>query len=103
MLLHKIFPAGSITGAPKIEVMKAIYELEKRQRGFFMGSSFYLDELGQFSSTVMIRTALKLNAEYQYAAGSGIVIKSDPIDEMMEINVKCQVLTGGVNESIVFN
>jgi anthranilate/para-aminobenzoate synthase component I len=103
MLLHKIFPAGSITGAPKIEVMKAILELEERQRGFFMGSAFYLDGLGQLSSTVMIRTALKLDAEYQYAAGSGIVIKSDPVDEMMEINVKCQVLTGGVNESIVFN
>lgn len=93
-LFRKTFPAGSITGAPKIEVMKAIYELEQRERNFFMGSAFYIDELGQFSSTVLIRTALKLNTEYQYAAGSGIVIKSDPLEEMEEIRVKCQVLTG---------
>jgi para-aminobenzoate synthetase component 1 len=93
-LFRKTFPAGSITGAPKIEVMKAIYELEQRERNYFMGSAFYIDELGQFSSTVLIRTALKLNTEYQYAAGSGIVIKSDPLEEMEEIRVKCQVLTG---------
>ncbi|MEI8026556.1 MAG: chorismate-binding protein [Pseudomonadota bacterium] len=97
--LFSILPAGSITGAPKVEVMAAISELESRRRGFFMGSAFHLNSLGDFKSTVMIRTALKVGDEYQYAAGSGIVVKSIPEDEMAEIYVKCRVLSGDQDDS----
>lgn len=97
--LFSILPAGSITGAPKIEVMAAISELESRKRGFFMGSAFHLNSSGDFKSTVMIRTALKVGEEYQYAAGSGIVVKSIPEDEMEEIYVKCRVLSGDQDDS----
>ncbi len=101
--LFSILPAGSITGAPKVEVMSAISELEIRKRGFFMGSAFHLNSSGDFKSTVMIRTALKIGDEYQYAAGSGIVVKSIPEDEMAEIYVKCRVLSGDQDGSTLHN
>jgi len=101
--LFSILPAGSITGAPKVEVMAAISELENRNRGFFMGSAFHLPPSGDFRSTVMIRTAVKVGDEYQYAAGSGIVVKSVPEEEMAEIFVKCRVLSGDQDESTFDN
>ena len=97
--IFSILPAGSITGAPKVEVIAAISELENRKRSFFMGSAFHLNSSGDFKSTVMIRTALKVGDAYQYAAGSGIVVKSVPEDEMAEIYVKCRVLSGDQDDS----
>ena len=89
-----LMPAGSITGAPKIEVMKAIRELETSDRDWFMGSAFYLDENGSFDSSVLIRTLWEdTDGNLRYAAGSGLVIKSCPHDELQEIDTKCRVLT----------
>jgi anthranilate/para-aminobenzoate synthase component I len=99
--LFSIYPAGSITGAPKKEVTSGIRELEQRNRDFFMGSAFHLSPSGAFHSTVMIRTAQKIVRQYQYAAGSGIVVKSVPEDEMAEIFIKCRVLTGDQDELII--
>lgn len=99
--LFAIYPAGSITGAPKKEVTSGIRELEKRKREFFMGSAFHLAPSGTFHSTVMIRTAQKIGDQYQYAAGSGIVVKSVPEEEMAEIFIKCRVLTGDQDELII--
>ena len=91
-LLSSVFPAGSITGAPKKEVMQAIQEYEKRPRNFFMGSAFYLDEDGYFDSSVLIRTLCKRGETAEYAAGSGLVVKSIPEKELAEISAKCAVL-----------
>lgn len=87
-------PAGSITGAPKLEVMKGINEYESQPRGYFMGNSFYLDPYQKtFDSSVLIRTIVSSSeGESKYAAGSGIVIKSEPRSEMNEIWTKCKVL-----------
>jgi para-aminobenzoate synthetase component 1 len=98
MILKDLFrcflPAGSITGAPKIEVMSAIYNIEKRSRGWFMGNAFYLSRCGRFDSSVLIRTLHKnSNGTFEYAAGSGLVIKSVPEEELEEIHTKCRVLT----------
>jgi para-aminobenzoate synthetase component 1 len=93
-IFSRICPGGSITGAPKIEVMKAINEWENRPRNYFMGHSFYLDDRGHFDSSILIRTLVKKKDEpYQYAAGSGIVLGSHPMSEWDEIQIKCRVLT----------
>ncbi|MBF0440614.1 MAG: chorismate-binding protein [Oligoflexales bacterium] len=93
--LNCLCPAGSITGAPKIEVMKAIREYEGRSRGWFMGNAFYWDiSTGRFDSSVLIRTMVRTGqSSFEYAAGGGIVIKSRPLLELEEINAKCRVLT----------
>lgn len=97
-ILGAIYPGGSITGAPKKEVMKAIQEYEGRSRGFFMGSAFYLDQRsGRFDSSILIRTIVKQH-KTEYAAGSGIVIKSSPEDELQEIKTKCQVITKSLRD-----
>lgn len=89
-----LLPAGSITGAPKLEVMRAIREFEGRSRGWFMGSAFYLSPSGQFDSSVLIRTLhLGKDGRYEYAAGSGLVVKSEAFEELEEIKTKCSVLT----------
>jgi para-aminobenzoate synthetase component 1 len=94
MLAH-ICPGGSITGAPKREVMNAIRAYEGRARGYFMGHAFYLDDHGSFDSSLLIRTLVGSgDGHYEYAAGSGIVIGSDPEAERLEIAAKCQVITG---------
>lgn len=94
---HKLFPAGSITGAPKIEVMKAISEYEGRPRNWFMGNAFYLLPSGHFDSSVLIRTLWqKPDQTYEYAAGSGLVVKSEANDELEEIKTKCRVVTQAI-------
>jgi para-aminobenzoate synthetase component 1 len=88
-------PSGSITGAPKIEVMKTIRNLEGRARGYMMGNCFISYSDGTFDSNVLIRTAVSNDncQSWEYAAGSGIVIKSTPKEELQEIFTKCQVIS----------
>ena len=90
--LQALCPGGSITGAPKREVMLAIYEAEGRSRGFFMGHAFYLDRSGRFDSSVLIRTLVRSGQRFEYAAGSGLTINSDPLSEAQEIWAKSQVV-----------
>lgn len=88
-------PGGSITGAPKKEVMQAIYEFEKRERGYFMGHAFLWDpDSNYFDSSILIRTMVgNTESEFSYAAGSGIVVNSNPESELREIYDKCKVIT----------
>ncbi|MGE0173614.1 MAG: chorismate-binding protein [Oligoflexales bacterium] len=93
-LFGVVGPCGSITGAPKAEVIKAIGEFEPSRRGFFMGSAFLFDSLlGTLDSSILIRTIVNSNGTYRYAAGSGIVVSSDPQSELEEVNAKCAILT----------
>ena len=97
-LIGAACPAGSITGAPKIEVMKAIARIEGRKRGFHMGHVFHWRPDGSFDSSVLIRTLTgtslsNADVRYELAAGSGIVVHSDPEAEMAEIEAKARVAT----------
>jgi len=89
-----LLPGGSVTGAPKIEVMQAIREAEERNRGFFMGTAFWLDDSGELNSSILIRTAVRSSAgrSYEYAAGSGITVRSIPELEVAEVAAKCSVV-----------
>jgi anthranilate/para-aminobenzoate synthase component I len=98
LTLKEIFshltPGGSITGCPKIEVIKAISEYENRPRRYFMGNCFYLSDGGQLNSSILIRSLVSENGQnYEYAAGSGITFRSDPRAEFEETVLKTQVVT----------
>jgi para-aminobenzoate synthetase component 1 len=96
-LLEALCPAGSITGAPKKTVIQRIADYEKRPRGYFMGHVFWMDDVGQWDSSILIRTMLRQHTapadEWEFAAGSGIVIKSDPQEECDEIYAKASIVT----------
>jgi len=93
-LLQALCPGGSITGAPKREVMTAIREKESRPRELFMGNIIYKDAwTGCLDSSILIRTAVRTKF-WEFAAGSGLVVQSDPAEELAEIQTKALVLLG---------
>ncbi len=93
-LLDALCPGGSITGAPKREVMRAIREKESRPRQLFMGNIIYRDAwTGRLDSSILIRTAVH-QKRWEFAAGSGLVIHSDPAEELTEILTKARVMPG---------
>jgi anthranilate/para-aminobenzoate synthase component I len=94
-LLAAVCPGGSITGAPKVAVMNRIRQEEGRLRGYFMGNFFRINRDGSLQSNIMIRTLISENwlRSAMYAAGSGLVIKSEPNKEMLEIRTKCAPVT----------
>ena len=93
-LLAAVCPGGSITGAPKREVMLAIRAYEGRPRGYFMGHAFYTADGGGFDASILIRTFVQREGGVgEFAAGGGLVIGSDPASERREIAAKCRVVT----------
>ncbi len=94
-LFSALAPGGSITGAPKIEVMKHIRQMEGRERGFMMGNAFVVNNDGSMDSSILIRTMTSTDGArtWEYAAGSGLVIKSDPHAELQEVFTKCRPIT----------
>jgi len=95
-LLAASFPAGSITGAPKIRAMQIAQELEPVGRGMYCGAVGMLGPGRQASFSVAIRTAVIEgsfdHAVLRYGVGCGIVADSDPIDELAESETKATVL-----------
>ena len=94
-ILSAVCPGGSITGAPKIAAMRRIYQEEGRPRGYFMGNFLRINHDGSLQSNILIRTLLSDNwlRSAAYAAGSGLVVKSDPRSELLEIYAKCTPVT----------
>ncbi|RKX21846.1 MAG: anthranilate synthase component I [Candidatus Zixiibacteriota bacterium] len=91
------FPAGTVTGAPKIRAMEIIDELEKERRGVYAGTIAYLDFWGNLDSCIAIRTIIKRKNKYFVQAGAGIVADSKPTKEFKETESKANALI----ESIV--
>lgn len=96
------FPAGTVTGAPKIRAMEIIDELEKLRRGVYAGAVAYLDFWGNLDSCITIRTLVKKDATYFVQAGAGIVADSKPTREFRETEAKARALIeaviGGENQ-----
>jgi para-aminobenzoate synthetase component 1 len=94
-LLSVLCPGGSITGAPKIAAMSRIRADEGQSRGFFMGNFLTINHDGSVRSNILIRTLLSDNwmTSARYAAGSGLVAKSIPEQELLEIITKCAPVT----------
>ncbi|MDO4674274.1 bifunctional anthranilate synthase component I family protein/class IV aminotransferase [Campylobacter sp.] len=90
-IFRAIFPCGSITGAPKIETMKLIKELEKRDRGPYCGAVGLIHGDGAKFS-VAIRTAILKKGTYRYGVGSGVVWESQMREEFEELRLKMRIL-----------
>lgn len=83
-VLRASFPAGTVTGAPKIRAMEIIEELEPTRRGPYAGSVGYFDFSGNMDMCITIRTILFQNRKAHIQAGAGIVADSDPEKEYKE-------------------
>ncbi|MGK7909458.1 MAG: anthranilate synthase component I [Synechococcus sp.] len=83
-LLKATFPAGTVSGAPKIRAMQIIHELEGLRRGPYSGAYGYYDFTGQLNTAITIRTLVVQNGQVSVQAGAGIVADSDPEKEYQE-------------------
>lgn len=87
-VLRSAFPAGTVSGAPKISAIEIVSSLEKRKRNFYAGAVGYIDANGDLDFCIAIRCALKQGNVWTLQAGSGIVYASDPEREWEETNEK---------------
>ena len=86
------FPAGTVSGAPKIRAMEIIDELEKNKRKIYAGGIGYFSANGDFDTCIALRTALAKNGKYYVQAGAGIVADSIPEKEFQETVNKSKAL-----------
>ncbi len=82
------FPAGTLTGAPKVRAMEIIAEKEPFRRGPYGGAIAYWDRRGQLDSCITIRTVVFTGGRAYVQAGAGIVADSDPVAELREVSCK---------------
>jgi anthranilate synthase component I len=90
--LAATFPAGTLSGAPKIRAMQIIDELEPQSRGLYGGALGYIDQRGNLDFCIAIRTLLLKAGKATLQAGAGIVADSDPASEERETEAKAQAL-----------
>jgi anthranilate synthase component 1 len=86
------FPAGTVSGAPKIRAMEIIDELETTKRKVYAGSIGYFSANGEFDTCIALRTAVAKNNKFYVQAGAGIVADSKPINEYEETVNKAKAL-----------
>ena len=86
------FPAGTVSGAPKIRSMEIIDELEKSQRKVYAGGIGYFSANGDFDTCIALRTAVVKNNKIYIQAGAGVVADSKPINEYNETINKAKAL-----------
>jgi anthranilate synthase component 1 len=91
-VLRAAFPAGTVTGAPKVRAMQIIDELEPWRRGIYAGAVGYFDLRGSMDFCIAIRTLVMDGDEGLIQAGAGIVADSDPDREWEEIRNKAGIL-----------
>jgi anthranilate synthase component 1 len=90
--LAACFPAGTVSGAPKIRAMEIIDELEPTRRGIYAGAILYLDFSGNLDSCIAIRTMVVKNGLASVQAGAGLVADSVPEREYQETVNKARAL-----------
>jgi anthranilate synthase component 1 len=90
--LMACFPAGTVSGAPKVRAMEIIEELEKTRRGIYAGGILYLDFAGNLDSCIALRTMVIKNGVAHIQAGGGIVADSTPLGEYEESVNKSKAL-----------
>jgi anthranilate synthase component 1 len=95
--LRACFPAGTLSGAPKIRAMQIISELEPDGRGAYGGAIGYFGYSGNLETAITIRTAVLRGGVAHVQAGGGIVADSDPTAEYQESVAKAQALLTSIN------
>jgi anthranilate synthase component 1 len=93
------FPAGTVSGAPKVRAMEIIDELEKEKRGLYAGAVGYFSAAGEMDSAIVLRTALVKDGKMYVQAGAGIVADSDPKSEQQECVNKAKALFRAAEEA----
>lgn len=94
------FPAGTLSGAPKVRAMQLIANIEKSMRGVYGGCIGYIGFDGDLNQAITIRTFLSKNNELYYQAGGGIVAKSNPETEVMEVKNKLGALKKAIDAAV---
>jgi anthranilate synthase component 1 len=97
--LAACFPAGTLSGAPKVRAMQIIEELEPTRRGVYGGSVLYADFAGNLDSCIAIRTMVMRGKKAYLQAGAGIVADSDPEREFEESMNKAQAVLRAVGRA----
>ena len=98
-LFAETFPAGTLSGAPKIRAMEIIQENEETPRGFYGGAVGFMDFEGNFNHAIMIRSFLSKDNQLTYRAGAGVVAQSKPESELQEVYNKVGALQHAVREA----
>jgi anthranilate synthase component 1 len=98
-VLRACFPAGTVSGAPKVRAMQIIQELEKRRRNVYAGGVGYFGFDGNMDICIGIRTILWRSGRVFIGAGAGIVANSSPPLEYDETRDKAQVLVAAIESA----
>jgi anthranilate synthase component 1 len=98
-LLRATFPAGTLSGAPKVRAMQIISELEGRRRGVYGGAVGYLGFGGEMDTCIAIRTISMRDGTAYLQAGAGIVADSDPAEEHQECLNKLAALAAAIDQA----
>src|SRR5229473_2716972 len=93
------FPAGTVSGAPKVRAMQIIDELEKEKRGLYAGCVGYFSADGDLDTCIVLRTALVKDGKMYVQAGAGIVADSNPKSEQQECINKAKALFHAAEEA----
>lgn len=91
-IISKTFPAGTLSGAPKIKAMELIDEYEPTNRSFYGGAIGFIGFNGSCNHAIMIRTFKSQNNTLAYQVGAGVVVSSIPKNELLEVNNKLTAL-----------
>ena len=94
------FPAGTVSGAPKVRACQIIAELEPETRGAYAGGVGYFSPDGSMDSCIVLRTAVVKDGVMHVQAGAGIVADSDPASEQRECEAKAGALIAAAREAI---
>ena len=96
------FPAGTVSGAPKVRAMEIIDELEVDKRGIYAGCIGYFGASGEMDTCIVLRTAIIKDGQMHAQAGAGIVYDSEPAYEHRECVNKAQALFKAADEAVRF-
>jgi anthranilate synthase component 1 len=96
------FPAGTVSGAPKVRAMEIIDELEKDKRGPYAGCIGYFGANGEMDTCIVLRTAVVKDKRMAVQAGAGIVFDSDPAAEQQECVNKAKALFRAAEDAVRF-
>ena len=97
------FPAGTVSGAPKIRAMQIIDDLEPDRRGVYSGAIGYISAAGDLDTCIALRTALVKDGQLHIQAGAGIVYDSDPQAEFEETQNKAMALIRAAGDALQFS
>ena len=97
--LYAVFPAGTLSGAPKPRAMEIIEEQEKSRRGIYGGAIGYLDFTGNLDTCIAIRTAILKDDKAYVQAGAGVVADSKPENEDAECLNKAAAVLGAISSA----